>query len=229
MSSPGIRIRNGSSVVQIDNRYANLGLRYSTTITAGTSPTANNYYIATLTVAYNSAQVMAFQCAVNCCLVGQALSGGNITYTFYVKQSGGTVNIRIFDDTNLLNYTAGVPGIVIRNATTAAKIFDSRAKYMKVIDFVSATSGPTSTLTYNHTGANLYCVQLQPYWARTVSGAGGSVRIVLFYGPVMSISNGVATLMSDSLETYTLTNSADVATQFARSGYGYMLLDCLGF
>lgn len=228
MPTTGIRIRNANHVVQIDQNYRNLGLRYSTTLTAGSGHSANGFYVVTWTFPYSASQIVAIQATAFTCLVSQVISGGNITYTWWINQVNGTINVRVFDNPDLLNFTAGVPGIVMRN--NGVKFFDSRAKYMKVVDFRSAATNPSSDVTVAPSGVgNLYAVQLQPLWGRQVAAIDQTTRICIWTSCYVKIVNNVATISAGAIDTLTSTNNADVLSILNRYGYAYMFLDCTGF
>lgn len=229
MAIPGIRIRNPNSVIQIDSNYKNLGLRYSTTLTAPTSGgTANGFYYVTYTVPYSASQIVAFRGSANTMLVENLISGSAISYKFAIAQAGGTINVRIFDDPNLISAAAGTTGIVMKN--NGVKFFDSRLKYMKVVDFRTATANPSSAVSVAPAGVtNLYVCQLQPVWERVVIPQGPSTRVCVWSGCAVSFSGQTASISTQSFDTLTSNNMADVLSAFIREGYAYLFIDCLGF
>lgn len=166
----GIRIKNASSIVQIDDRYKNLGV-WQNGVAYGSQTSGYGdpvRYVAMITVQDHPSALFAYRCAGAVCSLWRKLSNSNGTATYQVICQNQTTPIEwiVFADPALCT-PIGSAGIRIKNSSNGTVSFDSRLRYMRVLGTVQVghvfeSGGPTvgSTLmdvTYN--GANLFVVQ----------------------------------------------------------------------
>ncbi|WP_120123394.1 hypothetical protein [Pseudomonas sp. LS-2] len=135
----------------IDGTYKNLAVRASGQVT--TVPTfVPNLSRAYLTLPADQA-VMAFRCANPCSIFSVTYSGGNATYEFCTAGGNAVVSYWQFD---LPKYTAGPanwPKLIVRDPVTGEVVFDSRLKYMRILDFIERSMVDANANPYQPTYA----------------------------------------------------------------------------
>lgn len=146
MSDYGLRVLNGSNEVQIDSTYRNFSLRSKGAAVANLNANHVNFRFAQIVIP-NGLGMIAFRCAIPCCVASIYPSGGNLVVNFKVytpNQAIHTVYWYLFDDPN---YTAisGNYGMRIKDAGGNVT-HDSRMDYMKFSGFVNGVNGPNGPI-----------------------------------------------------------------------------------
>jgi len=131
----GVRVRNSSGFIQIDGNYRNAALVAKHVITPTGSANQNGMYYTSLTIT-----------AINPFLVGYTGNTNNDMSISFVSRTGNSwsfhiftrtlaaVEIYHFDNMSIAQVANVNVGIRIRNVNTGEVVFDSRCKYMRVID-----------------------------------------------------------------------------------------------
>ncbi|RAU43418.1 MULTISPECIES: hypothetical protein [unclassified Pseudomonas] len=131
---PTVRFRNNTGNVLIDDTYQNLALRASGQVTtAPTNIPGLSQFFLTLP---SDQGVLAFRCANPCSIFNVTYANGNATYQLCTTGGNAVVSYWQFD---LPQYTAAPlnwPKLIVRNPVNGSLIFDSRLKYMRVLDFI---------------------------------------------------------------------------------------------
>ncbi|WP_263225349.1 hypothetical protein [Pseudomonas alabamensis] len=128
------RIRNGNKVLLIDESYANLALREYKVVTTGAE---NNQFFSTVDVTFNNDQsVLAIRSSSDVAIYSVRYTPGFVTYSIIAVRGYATIECWNFD---LAKYGAygnlDWPKLIIRKPGTGEVAFDSRMRYMKVINF----------------------------------------------------------------------------------------------
>lgn len=132
----GLRVRNNSNIIQIDNQYKNLAMRQKGTVTtvAGVIPQFNsNVAYATITVSGTNPQIALIPTeAAVAGLWYISMSGSNFVFHI-VSREAATIPYYIFDNT--LSGTAGAK-LKMRDAG-GNLFFDSSNKYLKIVGMLN--------------------------------------------------------------------------------------------
>lgn len=130
----GFRVKNSSSLIQIDETYRNLALRAKGSFSPSTV-WSTTWRIGSITVS-GSSPVLAWRSSAPAAIVGASRSGSSITYTFMIAATSGTISWWLFDEP-IYGAVTGSVGLRIRNPSTGVITFDSRMKYMRVIGAIT--------------------------------------------------------------------------------------------
>lgn len=135
----GTTVYNDSGNVVIDSDYRNLVLRSKTSLTFTT--TNQSYGMVsgqidrkTVSLANAISPIIAFQSSVGVGLTNLSISGSTYTWTVTANDNH-TCNVYIFDFAPTPTSTFGMQ---VFNGS-AEQVFNSDAKYMKVVDFFTTT------------------------------------------------------------------------------------------
>ncbi|BBP95976.1 hypothetical protein BSFA1_11050 [Burkholderia sp. SFA1] len=233
MSDFGLQLFNSSGNLQIDSTFKNLGLREKGTTRSGGSPAGNmGWYWATVTTSVGNAPMIAFRSSSKCYLRYSSISGSQITYWFHCLGTGVTVQYWIFDDPSLATLS-GNYGLQVFNAS-GSKVFDSRTKYMRVIDSISAAGSSGDALdngftrSYSGTPAVVQG-QLRTRITNTAAGSPPNMTIVtVMFAPAVSFSGGDVSWKTETVVTVNTTGQSGVPEGQARTAYDYLVLDVSG-
>lgn len=229
----GLRIRNASNVVQIDSNFQNLALRQQGSVVSAATPTGGTGWSwATITVPASG--VVAYRCAAPCYILDSSPSGGTRTVTFWVKGLSVTVAWYLFDTADLGQSYGGTVGLRVRNPAGAVA-FDSRMKYMRVIDQLSG-GAPTGAVNETHTYASTTLPALVQGQARYIanliplvgSGPGGASPVqYVFQACAGSMSGAVVTIADGNPGAHTYDSSATMPAGLATAQYyfDFMVID----
>lgn len=235
MADYGLKLVNASGFVQIDSTYKNLALRETgTVVSGGAAVGSTGWYAATLTTSAGTSPVIAFRCSSPCFIRYSAASGGTRTYYFMCYGSGVSVQYWIFDDPAGIT-GSGTYGLVVNNAS-GAKVFDSRMKYMRVIDTLSGTSsyatGDPLVNGFSRSYAGTPAVVQGQLYSQIINQAVGTA-------PVFTISSiwlAAAATTSGNTVTWKTENPNTVQSQTSvvpqsqqHANYDYLVLDVSNF
>ena len=160
----GFKLQRPDGSIAVDANYFNLGLRQTgrvrTTLNGGNTP---NIRGATFTVNTDQA-ILAFRAPSPVGVTHAVVSGGTTTYYlfgFSQEQQDFDIDWWLFDlPAYALQYTSGGK-LIVRRPTDGVTVFDSRNKYMKVMDFYLDNSNADSFRDYAKTPA---VVQVNRAW-----------------------------------------------------------------
>lgn len=169
MAEYGLRVKNANGFVQIDGTYANLALVEKLTLSASTQGGGPNNVIWSVTRDFtgytNPAIALSPPSNVSVCWSGQ-LVGSTLRVTFWAT-SAVSFEVYVFDVASRgqkfnINY-----GLIVKNKTTGAVVFDSRMKYMRVLESISGSSnnGGFATINRAYAGALKVAVVQSVFWA----------------------------------------------------------------
>jgi hypothetical protein len=233
MADYGIVIRNTSSQLQIDGTFKNLAVRERGSVVSGGAQMGTGWYYATLTTTAGSTPIVAFRSSGPCYLRRTQRSGGSVTYTFHCQGAGVTVWYWIFDDP-LLSPVSGNWGLRINNAS-GSPVFDSRAKYMRVLDMLSSPGSLNdpidSGIQRSYPGASPALMQGQLRCIIQNTQIGGAPPIVDYVQTMSAVAatfpgNGVSwQLQGVSVINF---NRQPLPESINHWGYDYMVIDVNG-
>jgi hypothetical protein len=161
---PTVRFRNNTGNVLIDDTYQNLALRASGQVT--TAPTfVPNLSQVFLTLPADQA-VLAFRCANPCSIFSVTYANGNATYQICTAGGNAVVSYWQFD---LPKYTGGPadwPKLIVKNPNTGEVIFDSRLRYMRIVDFIERSMVDSNPDPYQpvYAGKTVAVVESKRAW-----------------------------------------------------------------
>lgn len=169
MAEYGLRIKNVNGFLQIDGTYANLALVEKLTLTATSvagGPNGRIYFVTRDFPGYtNAAIALSVPSSVAVCWTGQLINGV-LRVTFWATTQT-PFEVYVFDVASRgqkfpINY-----GLLVKNKTTGAVVFDSRMKYMRVLDVVSgkSTNGSFPTVDRNYPASKKIAIIQSIFWA----------------------------------------------------------------
>ncbi|MDR5825780.1 hypothetical protein [Caballeronia sp. LZ043] len=230
MADFGLQVFNSSGNVQIDSTFKNLGLREKGTVVSGGSPSGGTgWYLATLTVSAGISPLIAWRSSGKCYLRYSTVSGSSITYYFHCQGAGVSVQYWIFDDLATATLS-GNYGLQVFNSA-GGLVFDSRTKYMRVVDTLSSPGGLSGepmdtgiTRSYGGTPAVVQG-QLRYIVQNNGTGTGNPVTVIsVLTLPAVSFSGSSVTWKTDNPATSTFTGQTVPESQM-HLPYDYLVLD----
>ena len=135
MADYGLKVWNKDGFVQIDGTYRNLGLRAKGSVYSGGVGSSTGFYIAAVTLPA-TAPMLAWRATAPTAQRQIVQSGGQITYYFECQGNGVRVDYWLFDFPDFA-ILPGNYGLRVWSASGEV-VFDSRARYMRVIDSLQA-------------------------------------------------------------------------------------------
>lgn len=136
---PRVKIRNGNSALLIDESYSNLAVRQSGSVLSGT---ANSYGFSTITLTLDHDQsVLAVRSSNKIGILSTSYTAGKVTYTLLCIGGSATVEYWNFDLPKYAAFNASHAKLIVRNPANGEKVYDSRLRYMRVINFQYTTGG----------------------------------------------------------------------------------------
>lgn len=136
---PRVKIRNGNSALLIDESYSNLAVRQSGVVVSGA---ANSYGFSTVTISLEHDQsVLAVRSSNKVGILNTSYSAGRVSYTLLCIGGVATVEYWNFDLPKYASFDPQHAKLIVRNPTTGEKAYDSRLRYMRVINFQYTTGG----------------------------------------------------------------------------------------
>lgn len=145
----GARIRNdGGSLVQIDPSFECLGLKEAATtisVPSYTVPGGGGRTIGKTTISSAGCNepILALFCGASFVgVMSRSQSGSTFSWEIVTEAAGASVTYWIFDTTDVAQIQFSLTkGLRIRNASNNRVIFDSRYKYMRILQVVNRTVG----------------------------------------------------------------------------------------
>lgn len=152
MAEYGSRFINATGQVLIDSTYSNMGMRQKGSGNTGQSLVQ--------TVAFANGNPVLAVSGNGLLRISQGQRSGNIT-TFTIRSFEPNTAFEwwCFDDVAYAERYNSTHGMIVRNKNTGAVVFDSRCKYMRVLEFL-AGQAPNAT------------TQLQPPFVSRSYGVG---------------------------------------------------------
>ena len=229
----GFRVRNANGFIQIDGTYRNAALVAKYTITPGNVSNPNGMYLTDFTIPNG----------INPLIVGATPSGGNNICMSLLSRSGNSWTYRIattsrnpielyhFDNMSLAA-VAGTVGMRVRNINTGEVVFDSRCKYMRVLDFLAGKETlpnfPSQTKSYGV--AKVGVLQATRFVTSPSEQLPGNPPMVLalITESVFRTSGGSVTLGTADLMVLGPAQGV-TAFDFENWTWGYLVLDLSNF
>ena len=221
---PSAKFRNSDSALIIDESYANLALRQSGSFTSG-GANAYGYSIATVTLAHDQS-VLAIRPNGRVGIHHVTYGTGKITYTFWCLGSNVAISYWNFDLPKYSTYNSGFAKLIIRNPATGEVCFDSRLRYMRVLNFQivqASSSAPQMDQTYASGTVPAVIIANQP-WAmrseRTGNGSGSVTIVAWALGTVYASGTSISIRPLESFASFSDTNlgnaypNSDMASGF---------------
>ncbi|RKP43789.1 hypothetical protein [Pararobbsia silviterrae] len=236
----GARIYNANGFLQITGQFKNLAFRAKgSTVSGGTALPGHAFYQASYTFAGSAVSILAFACAAPCAILSCVDNGnGTFTATFAVNGTGVTVQVFVFDDP-AYSTIVGNYGVRVRTDDGSAVAFDSRTRYMRVINFVGGSeasgTGPDGGVSYNNSSSSIAVVQTQLRCDSTASltivPPSQFTYAYNFAALVASISGAQLALSKVAMSTYggTVSASPSLPPSYSQTGWGYLILDVSNF
>lgn len=147
----GARIRQGDgSLIQIDPNWECLGMKQAgitTTAPSYTVPSGDTVGRTTISVAGCNEPILALFCSSAFIgVMSKSQSGTTYSWDIVTNIPGASFTYWIFDTTDVAQIQfLTTKGLRIRNPANNRVIFDSRYKYMRIVQIVNATAGTSSS------------------------------------------------------------------------------------
>lgn len=176
MAEYGLTVKNSGGYLVIDGTYSNMGIRQSGALDmSDASQLPNGCYYKSFTFSASS-PILAL--AGDYALVSSiSLSNGVLTAVIQA-QSKSTLTYYLFDEAAYGARYNTAYGLVVKNKTTGVVVFDSRIKYMRVIDVIQGDPGSNGgvSISRSYAGvASVAVVQCTRYrYGTTVVIPGGN-------------------------------------------------------
>lgn len=227
----GLRVRNANGFVQIDGNYRNSALVAKYTVNPSAASNANGMYITDLTIPYGIYPV----------LVGHTPGGSNSMAFSLLSRTGNSWTYRIltttraaievyhFDNMSIAKIT-GTVGIRVRNATTGEVVFDSRCKYMRIIDTNYGVGNNHVAVDRTYGIAKVGIMQAMRFMTSPSEALPGNPPLILatIIQSVFSASGGRA--WTGTAPVIVLGPAQNVsAFNFENWSWGYLMLDLSNF
>ncbi|MGE8045134.1 hypothetical protein ACQKO6_13095 [Pseudomonas monteilii] len=147
----GFKLNRSDGSVAIDANYSNLALRQKGSVVLNQVKNQTNPGVKSADVVVASDQsIIAYRSNYPCVLMYANRSGGTISYGFSGTQTESQMGAPLIVDWWLfdlpsygLQYASGGK-LIVRNPNNGQTVFDSRNKYLKIMDFVTSASGRRS-------------------------------------------------------------------------------------
>jgi len=229
----GVRIRNGSGGIQIDETYKNLALRAKGTLVPATSWNGGKWRLGSITVTGNS-PVLAWRSASPVAMTSSSRSGSSVTYNFIMAATDGSIDWFLFDEP-VYGSAQGSVGLRIRNPTTGVVVFDSRMKYMRIVGAVSgdfSSLNPPANGSYAGSPAIVTGNSPYNYIVQTIGAPGGAppypwMELIMF--PMASISGGQVTWVRKDSDAISHQANETVLSSGSQYAYNYLVIDVANF
>ncbi|WP_313299988.1 hypothetical protein [Pseudomonas sp.] len=229
----GFRIRNANGFVQVDSNYRNAALVTKYTINPGGASNPNGMFLTDFTIPYG----------INPLVVGTTPGGNNAICMHLLSRSGNAWTYRIatttrnpielyhFDNMSIAP-VVGKVGMRVRNINTGEIVFDSRCKYMRVLDFIHGKSEvadfPRQTKNYAVTKTGV--LQATRYVTSPSLLMPGNPPMILAMINESIYSAMGGTVILDVGNLITVGPSTNVsAFEFENWSWGYLVLDLSNF
>ena len=187
---PGFRLNRPDGSVAIDSNYFNLALRQKGSLVLSNIPNPGtpSFKNGAMTVAGDQC-IIAYRSSHPVVIFTTKRNGGALELTFGGMSNKGNVSVDwwLFDlPQYALQYTAAGK-MIVRRPSDGATVFDSRNKYLKVMDFLS----PTSTVTERRSYPKLPAVVMSNYsWTNTSVGINAGNQTLVRRSAFMARAEG---------------------------------------
>ncbi|WP_176506353.1 hypothetical protein [Pseudomonas urethralis] len=239
MAEYGLTIKNSSGYVQIDGEYSNLALVESLTLSAtsrGGGPNGSVWYVTRSFPNYVSPVVAIYaNNGVTVCYQAAQVNGV-WQFTFWATTQNA-FQVYMFDQAGrgarfAINY-----GLVVKNKTTNAVVFDSRMKYMRVVDYIAANLGGNyfDNISKDYTAYKKVAIVQGAFWATSIQEVipddptdPTAITLIEVSGMLNHSVNGISIQVMD---TYSNSNrlSQNPLPNWYCNSYSYLVLDVSDF
>jgi hypothetical protein len=166
--------------VAIDANYFNLGLRQSGSLVLSNTPNPNvpASKNGSITVSTDQA-IIAYRASHPTALVVGKVSGGQTTFTFLGVNANGNISVDwwLFDLPEYAMSFSSAGKMIARRPQDGRVAFDSRKKYLKVLDFFAGVSGDLQK-SYAKLPAVVMVNRAWGMSAQTMPGAQNQVQVI---------------------------------------------------
>lgn len=230
MAEYGLKVNNPSGIVVIDGTYSNLALRSSGIFDMTGATSTGSAYQKTFTLTAVT-PVLALSCdsSVKCAVASISQNGTTVTVVIET-QAIGPVSYYLFDNPV---YGAAFNikyGLIVRNKTTGAVVFDSRLKYMRVLDFIvgsaSGSGYPSTSKSYAGVTkiAVVQCAR-KMYATTTVTPGSPPLLLIIDTGGATYTASGNTITLSSFLRWQIGPTANITAYNQDLTDYAYLVLD----
>lgn len=164
----GLRVKNVNGFLQIDGTYSNLALVERITLSATNKAGGPNGLIWFVTrdfPGYVTPTIAVSSTSTAVLWTGQMV-GGVFRVTFWAVNTSA-FEVYVFDVASRgqrfnINY-----GLIVKNKTTGQIVFDSRMKYMRILDVIAGSSndGGFNVISRSYPGLQKVAVVQSIFWA----------------------------------------------------------------
>lgn len=155
MAEYGLQIKNAGGFLVIDGTYSNLGIRSSGTLDmSNAAQNTNGCFYKTFTITANT-PIIALSGGY-AAISSMAISGTTLTFTVWALSRANQIYY-LFDEAMYCARFNTNYGLVVKNKSTGLVVYDSRIKYMRVLDVISG-SGSTGVITRSYPGVQKVAV-----------------------------------------------------------------------
>ncbi len=227
MAEYGLKVKNSSGYLVIDGEYSNLGVRSSGVLDMSNAPQiTNGCYYKTFTLTANN-PIVALSGGY-AAISSMSISGTTMTFMVWANDRSN-LTYYLFDEAMYCARFNTNYGLVVKNKTTGLVVYDSRIKYMRVIDIISG-SGSTGVITRSYPGVQkIALVQSAKYaYGETIvipTANPPFTQPYLITGVSSVTSNNIANISSILVYTIPPSQNNPVILQNNQDFYSYLVLD----
>ena len=212
----GFKLNRPNGTVAIDANYFNLALRQKGSLVLSNVPNASTpaFKNGGITVAGDQA-IIAFRSDRPCALFEARRNGGTYSYVFAGQNANGNINVDwwLFDLPQYALQFATSGKMIVRRPGDGAVVFDSRNKYMKLLDFVQYASQVYARNSYPKTPA---IIMNNRAWSQTAAAINGGNNTLVQMTSSMAYTEGNAVLFGGEITSLSIQDSQ--APKFSYSG-----------
>ncbi|WP_110947368.1 hypothetical protein [Pseudomonas bohemica] len=237
MAEYGLVIKNANGNLVIDGTYANLALVEKITLSASLGPSGANggsYRVAMTLSGYTTPLLVIYSPNTKVAYTGSNQGSGNWSFTFHAETQNTAFDVYCFDIASRGQKFSGDYGLVVKNKTTGAVVFDSRCKYMRILDTYvgtadSQTNIPEINRSYGKTKVGIaQGVMLVTSYNQQVGGgtATDPYNLVIIMFSAMKSSGGSINVSNMNFSTSgPAPTSQNPAVNWTQTGYCYLMVD----
>ncbi|MBF8781019.1 hypothetical protein IV505_14980 [Pseudomonas fulva] len=221
----GFKLNRPDGSVAIDSNYFNLALRQKGSLVLSSVPNPNTpgFKTGTMTVAGDQA-IIAYRCEQPVAMYSARKVGGAFEFIFGGTNTSGSINVDwwLFDLPQYALQFASGGKMIVRRPTDGAVVFDSRNKYLKVMDFVEYSSTVFMRKSYPRLPA---VVMNNRGWSDSATPINGGNNILVRLDSSMAYTQGNDALFGGEITNMHIEYSDYPQHAFSGGKPDYLVVD----
>lgn len=231
MAEYGLKIKNANGYLMVDGTYSNLALRSAGAFDmSNADQMTNGAYFKSFQVAGQN-PVVALAGSTLALVLNSSLVGGVLTVVI-VAPTRTNIPYYVFDNANLGSRFNTNYGLVVKNVNTGQVVFDSRCRYMRILDVITSNDANWTAVSRSYAGlASAVAVVQSSRWryGTTVFLPGSPPKLQPFSTCSASKVDGV-TVTLDSVMLWTFPpDPNNPVFEDSNTMYTYLVLDITNF